>query len=209
MPSSRWSPFARRSACSAREAVVAGCFGSPFEREQVSARVVGVAGERAEREDVVAQEVASADLDRVDAQFERSLIDQPFEQRGRLRPARAAVGAHRCGVGDGDGDVEFDRRERVGALGHPSGTARQERADRRVGAGVTDQAHLQPGEVAVGGAAELRVLDLTAAVGERFMRRCAAAPARRIARCVSPPRQRPSTRRGCRPCLRIRRRPAA
>ena len=109
--------------------VVADRFGRPIEREVVAARVVGVAGQRAEREHVVAEEVAAPDLDRVDAQLERCLVDEPLQQRGRLRPTSATVGAHRCGVGDGDGNVELDRRERVGALRHSSRAARQERAD--------------------------------------------------------------------------------
>ncbi len=168
MPSSVSSPASRRRACSASQLVVADRFGGPIEREVVATRVVGVARERAEREHVVAEEVAAPDLDRVDAQFERGVVDESFQQRRRLGPTGAAVGTHRRGVGDRHGDVELDRGEGVGALRHPPCAARQERAHAGVGAGVADQAHLQPGEVAVVGAPEFGVLDLAAAVGERL-----------------------------------------
>ena len=137
-----------------------------FEREQVPARVVGVAGEREEREHVVAEEVATPNLDRVDPQLERRLVDETFEERRRLRPPGAAVCPHRRGVRDGNRDVELDRREGVGALCHSACAPGQERADARIRAGVTDEAHLQAGEVAVAGTAEFDVLDLAAAVGQ-------------------------------------------
>ena len=101
------------------------------------------------------------------ASSQRGVVDEALEERGRLRPAGAAVGAHRRGVGDGHGDVELDGREAVRAVGHPLGARREERADRRIGAGVADQPHPQPGERAVGCRAELGVLDLAPAVGER------------------------------------------
>ncbi len=130
--------------------------------------VVRVAGDRREREHVVGEEVALAQLDRVDAELERGLVDETFEQRRRLRPAGAAVGAHRGRVRDRHGDVELDRREVVRAVRHAAGAARQERADRRIGAGVADEPHPQPGERAVAAAPELGVLHLAAAVGERL-----------------------------------------
>ena len=61
----------------------------------------------------------------------------------------AAVGAHRRRVGDGDGDVELDRREAVRAVRHPLRAGRQEGADAGVGAGVADEVDAQPGERAV------------------------------------------------------------
>ena len=83
-------------------------------------------------------------------ELEGGLVDQALEQRGRLRPAGAAVGAHRRGVRDRHGDVELDRRERVHAVRHPLGAGREERADARIGAGVAEQPHPQAGERAVG-----------------------------------------------------------
>ena len=91
------------------------------QRQSVCAGVVRVAGQRREREHVVGEEVALAQLDRVDAELERGVVDETFEQRRRLRPAGAAVGAHRGRVGDGDGDVELDRGERVRAVRHAAG----------------------------------------------------------------------------------------
>ena len=67
-----------------------------------------------------------------------------------------------------DGDVELDRRERVRAVRHATGAARQERTDGGIGAGVADEPHPQPGERAVAAAADLGVLHLAAAVGERL-----------------------------------------
>ena len=69
-----------------------------------------------EREHVVGEEVALAQLDRVDAELERGVVDEPFEQRRRLGPTGAAVRAHRGRVRERHGDVELDRRERVRAV---------------------------------------------------------------------------------------------
>ena len=147
---------------------VADLGGCPIEREPVPAVVVGVARDRREREHVVGEEVLLADLDRVDAELQRRLVDGPFDEGGRFRSTRAAIGAHRGGVRDRDRDVELDRAEVVGALRHPSCTAGQVRTDRRVATGVADEAHPQTGERPVVHAAELDVLDLAPAVRERL-----------------------------------------
>ncbi len=151
----------------AAQLVVADDLGGDVERPRVVAAVVGQPGERGEREGVVGDEVAAAQLDRIDAQLEGGVVDEPFEEGGRLGPAGAAVGAHGRGVGDGDDDVELDGREAVGAVGHALGPGRQEGADAGVGAAVADEADAQPGERAVPAAAELGVLDLASGVGER------------------------------------------
>ena len=166
MPSNVSSPASSAPGLLGAQFVVADRFDRPIEREVVATGVVGVARERAEREHVVAEEVAPPDLDRVDAQLERGLVDEAFQQRRRLRATGTAVGPHRRGVGHRYCDVELDRRERVRALRHPSRAAGQERTHAGIRAGVADQAHLQPGEVAVAGATEFGVLDLAAAVGE-------------------------------------------
>ena len=131
MPSSLRSPLARRARLLGAELVVAGPLGDRVERRVVRAAVVGDAGERREREDVVGQQVAAAQFDRVDAQLDRRLVDDALEQRRRLGPAGAAVRAHRRGVGGGDDDVELDAGEPVGAVGHPPRAGGQERADAR------------------------------------------------------------------------------
>ena len=56
----------------------------------------------------------------------------------------------------------------IRAVRHAAGAARQERADRGIGAGVADEPHPQPGERAVAAAPDLGVLHLAAAVGERL-----------------------------------------
>ncbi len=146
--------------------VVAGGVCRPVEWEAVTTRVVGVASERAEGEDVVGEEVAASDLDRVDTQLERRLVDESLQQGGRLRPTGAAIGAHRRGVGDRDRNIELDRRERIGPLRHASRATWEERADRWVGTRVADEPNTQPGEVAVAGATQFGVLDLAATVGK-------------------------------------------
>ena len=61
----------------------------------VVAAVVGDAGDGRVRELVGLQEVAAADLDRIDAELGRGHVDDALEHRGRLGPARAAERAHR------------------------------------------------------------------------------------------------------------------
>ena len=72
----------------AAKLVVAGPLGDGLQRGAVGAAVVGDAGEGGEREDVVGEQVPAAQLDRVDAQLDRRLIDDPLEQRRRLGSAR-------------------------------------------------------------------------------------------------------------------------
>ena len=49
-----------------------------------------------------ADEVAPADLVAAEAQGKRALVQQPLHLIGDLRPAGAAIGADRDGVGEGD-----------------------------------------------------------------------------------------------------------
>ena len=148
----------------AAEVGVAAHLGGDVERGVVRAAVVGGSGQGLEREHVVGEEVAPPQLDRVDVQLESGVIDEPFEQGRGFGPPGAAVRAHRGRVGDGDGHVELDRGEVVGAVGHALGAGRQEGADAGVGATVAEQAYPQTGERAVGAAAEFGVLHLPAAV---------------------------------------------
>ena len=66
------------------QCVVADLVGRPVEGEPVPARVVGVARDRREREHVVAEEVLLADLDRIDAELQRRLVDRALDEGGRL-----------------------------------------------------------------------------------------------------------------------------
>ena len=127
---------------------VADCVGSRVQGQRVPTRVIEVARERAERETIVTEEVPFTKLDRIDAQLVRRLIDDAFDQGSGLGPTRSSIGAHRCGVGDADRDVELDGREVVRALRHSPRAARQERADGGICARVADESDAQARELA-------------------------------------------------------------
>ena len=111
------------------------------------------------------EQVAPAQLDRVDAELGRRQVHHPLEELGRLGPARAAEGAHRRGVGDGDGHVVADRRDAVDALRHHPGRADgQGPAEAGVGAGVAEDPAAHAGDAAVGVEAHLDPLHLAPAV---------------------------------------------
>ena len=114
------------------------------------------------------QEVAASDVDGVHPQLHRGHVDDAFEHGGRFGPARAAVRAHRCQVGEHHCDVVPDRGNAVDALRHhPRGAERQHAAEPPVGAGVADDATPQPDDGAVVAEPQLDVLHLTAPVGHR------------------------------------------
>ena len=58
-------------------------------------------------------EIAPADLGRVDLQLARGGFDEALDDVGGFRPARAAVRVHRRGVGEDRGDLAVDHRRRV------------------------------------------------------------------------------------------------
>ena len=58
-------------------------------------------------------EVALAQLSRIDAHLARGDLDQPLDDEGRLRPAGAAIGIDRHGVGVDRIDLAIDRRDVV------------------------------------------------------------------------------------------------
>ena len=89
-----------------------------LERHCVPAGVVGGPGDCLEREDVLVEEVAAADLERVDSEFERGLVGEPLDQCRGLGSACAAVRTHWCGVGDRHSDIELELGDCIGALGH-------------------------------------------------------------------------------------------
>ena len=85
--------------------------------------IAGVIGHRDRRligELVRPDEVAPADLDRVDPHLPRRLVDDPLQLERGLRPARAAIGVHGNRVGEDRLDVGVDQRRLV--------IARQKRA---------------------------------------------------------------------------------
>ena len=151
----------------ATEVVIAHQASGLVERGGVRAAVVDDAGEGGEREHVVGEQVALAQLDRVDAQLECRLIDRTLQQRRGLGPAGSAVCPGGCRVGGGHGDVELQSGEPVRAVAHPPGSCRQECTEAGVRAAVSHQPHTQSGEDPLACAAELDVLDLRPAVGQR------------------------------------------
>ena len=176
-----------------------------LERSGVRPAVVRDAGERVEREHVVGQQVAPPDLDGVDAQGERRMVDGALEQSRRLRPTSAAVGPHGSGVGRCHQHIELDARERIRTVRHAAGACRQERAEPRIRASIAHQPHAQPGERAVAAATQLDVLHLAPAVRERHHvlatrrhprdRTAARRPPRRPARDTALPCRRSPRRR--------------
>src|SRR5436190_1074721 len=64
------------------------------------AAVIGRAGRRLIGIGVLGDQIATAQLDAIDAHFARRLVDQPFEQIGNVRPPSATVRGDRRGVGE-------------------------------------------------------------------------------------------------------------
>ena len=79
------------------------------------AAVVGEGQPGLERHGVGRNVVAPAQLGRIDAEFVGGEIDHALDHVGRFRPAVAAIGPHRIGVGEHPGDVDMDRRRAVDA----------------------------------------------------------------------------------------------
>ena len=71
--------------------------GRQLERLAIRALVVGQAGRGAVRERL--HEVAPADLDRVEPEARGGAVHQPLHRERDRRPADAAIGRHRAGVG--------------------------------------------------------------------------------------------------------------
>ena len=79
------------------------------------------------------------------------MVDQPFQQIGRLRTAGAAVGVHRLGVGEDALHPHIDRGRGVGADEHrrPRVGRDEGAVIRQVGAEIGDRVHPQPEEAPV------------------------------------------------------------
>ena len=166
MPSCHRSPAARRRACSARRACVAGQAHGLVEGLLVVARVVGRAHDRAHRLGEGGQQVAPAQLDRIDLQLGGGQVHHPLQELGRLGPAGPPEGAHRRGVGHRHGHVVADSGNAVHPLRHHAGRAHgQGAAEAGVGAGVAQHPAVHAGDAAVGVEAHLDPLHLAPAVG--------------------------------------------
>jgi len=58
-------------------------------------------------------EIAHPEFRRIDAHFTRRYFDQPFDNESRFRPAGAAIGIDRRGVGVDAVDLTIDRGDVV------------------------------------------------------------------------------------------------
>ena len=87
-------------------------------------------------------------------------IDQPFEQKGRLRPAGAAIGVDRHGVGEHRLHLDIDRRRLVHA-GQQRGVQigrHRRREGGEIRAHVAERVHAQREEIALASSASSAVL---------------------------------------------------
>ena len=78
------------------------------EKRRIVARVEHFADGGGVRQRLGRQQIAAAKLASIHADRARGFVDQALEQHGRFRTARAAIGAHRCGVGRRGARVELD-----------------------------------------------------------------------------------------------------
>ncbi len=114
------------------------------------ARIEHELGRRRIGNGFLGDEIAAPDLVRRHVQLTRGRIDEALDQIRRFRPAGAAIGAHRHGVGANALHVDGDRRRRVEAgdeIGRACGNERPHR--REIGAEVCDQRNAQPEELAL------------------------------------------------------------
>ena len=131
----------------------------------VVAGVVRPAERRLVRE--LAHEVAAPQLDRVDPQLARRLVDRQLEEGRRLRPPGAAARADRHLVGARAGDGHAGGGDRVAAAHQHRGRVRRRRAVRvQVGAHVGDDPRADREHLTVGVQRELHLgLHAAALVG--------------------------------------------
>ena len=101
----------------------------------IVAGVVDLAGRRREGKRLARDRVAPPHLGRIETAGVRRLVDQPLDEERGLRPAGAAVGAHRRGRRDRAGHLDVDGADRVGARQAAGVVARVGRGrERQVGA---------------------------------------------------------------------------
>ena len=135
----------------------------------VIAAVVLQRDRRLVREGVGRDEIAAAQFGRVDAELVGGEIDDAFQQEGRLRPAGAAIGVDRHGMGEHRLGLDIDRRGRIGAgeqgpveIGRDAG-----REGRQIGAHIGDRRHLEREELGVAVERQLDMGDVVAAMRVR------------------------------------------
>ena len=115
------------------------------------AAVIDPAHRRGVRHGVRLHHVAAAQFDTVDAQFARSGVDQAFDEVVGFRPAGAAIGIDRDGVGEHAEHVGVDGFEPVDAGEHPGAGHGGDigREVRQIGAHAGEGAGAQGEELAV------------------------------------------------------------
>ena len=154
-----------------REAGDVGALEHLVEVRRVVAGVVGQPDRRRIRK--FGDEVLAPDRRRIHLHVARRLFDDALDHVGGFRPAGAAVGIDRRGVGEHRLDLDVDRRRLVlaGQQGAVEDRRHARREGRQVRAHVGDGLDAQRQELALGVQRELDLGDMVAAVGvgqERF-----------------------------------------
>ncbi len=116
------------------------------------AAIEGLAGRGSVRQLLRPDEVARTQLDRIDAQLMRCLINQALDDVGRLRPAGAAIGVGRRGVGHDAPHLKVDRLEGIAAAHDRRGrSGRDQRTMRReIGTHIGKGLNLERQEAVLG-----------------------------------------------------------
>ena len=110
-------------------------------------------------------QVAAAELERVDAELARGHVDDALDRVGRLRTPRAAVRACRRGVGEHAGGLHVDGRCGVDARDPTHVVGAGPRAARgEIGADVEANGHAQRQELAVAIEGQLGLREIVAPV---------------------------------------------
>ena len=111
-------------------------------------------------------EVALAQIRRIDAELARTDLDQPLDHEGRFRPPGAAIRIDRHGVGVDRIDLAIDVRDAVLARqqGRVEIGRHRRREGRHVGAEIGDGLRAQAGDLAFGVERHLGMGDVVAAV---------------------------------------------
>src|SRR5207249_3060123 len=157
------APVVARAALEVAKALVVDHRQRPVERRLVLARVVDEARRGAVRELLGADQVAPADLGRVEAARVRDGVHGPLEQVRRLRPPGAAIGGGGHRVGEDAGQLVARGRNAIGPGEEPPGEhAGVWREDFEIGAEVREGASAERQHGAVPGDCRFDVVDLAA-----------------------------------------------
>ena len=105
--------FRRRPA--SRETVMPRACERAFQDSREVAAIVGRSDRRGVGHRIAGDQVAAADLDRIEAGGGGRAVGQPLEDEARLGPPRAAIGVGRHRVGEDAGHLDIDRRRAVNA----------------------------------------------------------------------------------------------